>query len=159
MTPSNPTNIEARLEKGFRRSFPLYDFVGLEIQSASDGIYRCFVPFKASNMNHIATIHAGIQWAASEVLGGVVMMSVFEGTPIFAVVKKVSIEFKRPARSGITAEALFDASAAEKLKAEFEEEGEANFVLHASVRDEDGVEVAAAEAHYLLRKPREAGRG
>ena len=155
MTHTPDTEYEARLEKRFRRDFPIYDFVGLEVLSARDGVYRCFVPYRESNMNHIATIHAGIQWSASEVVGGVVIMSLFEGIPVFAVVKDVSIEFKRPARSGITVEASLDEAEAERLKAEFERKGEVGFSLHSVVRDEDGVEVAAADANYLVRKPRE----
>ena len=148
-------NEEARLEEILRRNFPLYEFIGLEVQSARDGIYRCFVPHRPSNNNHIDTIHAGIQWSASEVLGGLVMISVLKGVPFFAVVKDVAIEFKRPARSGISAEAFFDASSAEALKADFERGGEATFSLHVIVRDQDGVEVAVADANYLARKPRE----
>jgi hypothetical protein len=82
------------------------------------------------------------------------MMSALEGEPFFAVVKKVSIEFKRPARSGITTEAEFTEEAARKLRADFERDGEAGFCLHVVARDENGVEVAAAEADYLARKPR-----
>ncbi|HIG02705.1 MAG TPA: DUF4442 domain-containing protein [Myxococcales bacterium] len=154
MPPSNETSPEARLEKGLRRTFPIYDFVGLEVQSARDGIYRCFVPFRPENLNHIATIHAAIQWAASEVLGGLVMMSALGGVPFFAVVKKVTIEFKRPARSGISAQTEFTEDAAKKLRADFEREGEAGFTLHTVVRDDKGVEVAAADAEYLARRPR-----
>jgi acyl-coenzyme A thioesterase PaaI-like protein len=154
MSSPDESSPEVRLQRGLRRAFPIYDYVGLEVESARDGIYRCFVPFRASNMNHIATIHAAIQWAASEVLGGLVMMSALEGEPFFAVVKKVAIEFKRPARSGISAEALFGDEAARALRADFEGEGEAGFTLHAVVRDDQGVEVASAEAEYLVRRPR-----
>ena len=154
MPPSEETSREARLEEGLRRTFPLYDFVGLEVQSASDGVYRCFVPFRPENLNHIATIHAAIQWAASEVVGGLVMMSALAGVPFFAVVKNVSIDFKRPARSGITTEAEFDDAAAQRLRADFEREGEAGFSLHVTVCDDKGVEVASADAEYLARRPR-----
>ena len=72
---------EARIEARLKRNFPIYDYVGLEIESASDGIYRCVVPLRESNVNHIATVHAAIQWAAAEVLGGMVVMSVFCSEP------------------------------------------------------------------------------
>ena len=94
------------------------------------------------------------QWAASEVLGGLVMMSALEGEPFFAVVKNVSIEFKRPARSGITTEAEFTQEAARKLRADFVRDGEAGFSLHVRVCDDKGVEVATATAEYLSRRPR-----
>lgn len=146
---------EARLQAGLHKSFPIYEFVGLEVESASEGVYRCFVPYRPSNMNHISTIHAAIQWAASEVLGGLVMMSALEGLAFFAVVKNVSIDFKRPARSGITTETFFDDAEVARLRADFEKNGEGEFSLHCVVRDEDGVEVASADGGYLARKPRE----
>ena len=145
---------EARLEKRLRRDFPVYDFVGLKVRSARDGIYRCFVPYRESNMNHINTIHAGIQWSAAEAIGGVLVMTVFRETPIFAVVKNVSIEFKRAARSGITVEAGFDSSQEDQLKTAFHRDGEAEFSLQITLRREDGIEVASARAEYLVRTPR-----
>ena len=98
MPPSDETSLEARLEKGLRRTFPIYDFVGIEVQSAREGVYRCFVPFRPENLNHIATIHAAIQWAASEGLGGLVMMSALVSLVLWGlavgldvdVVKKIS---------------------------------------------------------------------
>ena len=142
------------MEENLRKQFPLYDFFGLEVQSVQDGVYRCFVPHRKSNLNHIDTIHAGIQWSAAEVLGGMVMISILQGVPFFAVVKRVTIEFKRPARSAMTAEAHFDEVPAQKLKTDFETRGEASFSLQVSLRDEDGVEVASAVGDYLARKPR-----
>ena len=155
MSTTSEMTEEARMEKSLRGQFPLYDFFGLEVESIQGGVYRCFVPHRESNVNHIDTIHAGIQWSASEVLGGMVMISILKGHPFFAVVKRVVIEFTRPARSGITAEALFDAAAAAKLKMDFESTGEAAFSLQVSVRDQEGTEVASATGDYLARKPRE----
>ncbi len=154
MEERDPGREEARLEALLRRGFPIYEYVGLEVRAARDGIYRCFVPLRESNLNHIGTVHAAIQWAASEVLGGLVMMSIFHSRPVFGVVKGVSIEFKRPARSHITVEATFSAADAEEVMATFESEGEAGFKLKARVLDDSGVEVAASEAEYLARKPR-----
>ena len=155
MSAPAETSKEERLQQGLRRTFPIYDYVGLEVQSAGEGVYRRFVPHRPSNMNHISTIHAAIQWAASEVLGGLVMMNALEGMDFFAVVKNVSIDFKRPARSGITTETFFDDAEVARLRADFEKNGEGEFSLHCVVRDEDGVEVASADGGYLARKPRE----
>ena len=154
MKEASETSLEARMESSLRKQLPLYDFFGLEVQSVRDGVYRCLVPHRKSNLNHLNTIHAGIQWSAAEVLGGMVMISVLQGTPFFAVVKHVSIDFKRPARTAITAEALFDEASAEMLKSDFETRGEASFALQVSLRDLDGVEVSSAVGDYLARKPR-----
>ena len=154
VTPTPKSNQEESLQRLFWRDFPLYEYMGLEIQSARDGIYRCFVPLRESNHNHMKTIHAGIQWSAAEAIGGVLVMTVFRGTPIFAVVKNVSIEFKRAARSGITVEASFDPSQEEQLKTTFHRDGEAVFSLDITLRREDEIEVASARAEYLVRTPR-----
>ncbi|MEE3327378.1 MAG: YiiD C-terminal domain-containing protein [Myxococcota bacterium] len=154
MSKKSGMSLEARMEESLREQFPLYDFFGLEVQSVHGGVYRCSVPHRRSNLNHIDTIHAGIQWSAAEVLGGMVMISTLQGLSFFAVVKRVSIDFKRPARSAIIAEAVFDDAFAERLKSDFETRGEASFSLEVSLRDEDGVEVASAVGDYLARKPR-----
>ncbi|MCH2171939.1 DUF4442 domain-containing protein [Myxococcota bacterium] len=154
MTPAPKSNQEESLQRLFWRDFPLYKYMGLEIQSARDGIYRCFVPLRESNHNYMKTIHAGIQWSAAEAIGGVLVMTVFRGTPIFAVVKHVSMDFKRAARSGVTVEANFDSTQEEQLKAAFQRDGEAAFSLDITLRREDKTEVASAHADYLIRTPR-----
>ncbi len=148
---------EAELQAQLRKLVPLYDHIDLAVEAARSGVYRCCVPLSDRTKNHFNTVHAAIQWASGEVLGGLVLLANFEVTELFAVVRRVSIEFMQPARSAIVAEAAFaDASVAE-IRRRLEADGEAEFSLEAVVTDESGQEVARTSATYLLRplRPRD----
>jgi uncharacterized protein (TIGR00369 family) len=152
---------EASIQAYLWKVLPIYEHVGLTVESARDEVYRCRVPLNEQNRNHINTVHAAIQWAAAEVLGGLVIVGNFDLGELFAVVRSVSIEFLRPARSAIVAEACFTEAQAEELRRELADRDEAEFALDAVIRDESGTEVARSNARYLIRKrsARSAGSG
>jgi acyl-coenzyme A thioesterase PaaI-like protein len=57
---------------------PLYKHIGLTVESAQGGHYRRRLPLDAKNTNHINTVHAALQWAAAEVVGGLVVFATFD---------------------------------------------------------------------------------
>ncbi len=142
---------EAELQAQLRLLVPLYEHIDLTVESSSAGVYRCRVPLSARTKNHFNTVHAAIQWASGEVLGGLVLLANFQVTELFAVVRKVSIEFMQPARSAIVAEASFADAAVAEIRRGLEADGEAEFSLDAVVTDESGQEVARTSSTYLLR--------
>jgi len=136
---------------------PLYLHVGLVVESANDGIYRCRVPVSPQNSNHINTIHAGIQWTVAEVLGGIVAIDVLgleKAANIFVAVRSATIEFLRPARTDITAEAILGSQESEGIRLLVDAAKEAVFVLQTSIRSTSGELVAAFSAEYLIRPKR-----
>jgi uncharacterized protein (TIGR00369 family) len=146
------TFTEASIQAYLWKFLPIYEHVGLTVESARDEVYRCRVPLNDQNSNHINTVHAAIQWAAAEILGGLVIVGNFDLEQLFAVVRSVSIDFLRPARTAIVAEAFFPDARAEELKRELANRDEAEFELYAVIRDESGTEVARSNAQYLIRK-------
>lgn len=150
---------EAAVEATIRRLCPLYAQIDLSVESIRDGIYRCRVPLNRANGNHLNTIHAAIQWTAAEMLGGLVAIRIIGPerlTAMLVAVQSVSIDFKRPARSAIIAEALFDEQEAKQIKQLVDDGKDATFRLDAVVRSESGETVAVTEAVYVLRPSRPA---
>jgi len=150
---------EAAVEATIRRLCPLYAQIDLSVESVRDGIYRCRVPLNRANGNHLNTIHAAIQWAAAEMLGGLVAIRIIGPerlNAMHAAVQSVSIDFKRPARTAIIAEALFDEQEAREIKQLIDDGKDATFRVNAVVRSESGETVAATEAVYVLRRLRPA---
>lgn len=131
---------------------PLYEHIGLVVESARDGIYRCRVPLTQQNGNHLNTVHAAIQWAVAELLGGMVTVVTFGiEHRIFVAVRSVSIEFLRPARTTITAEALFGEQDALQMKRLVIAGSNATFRLRAVIRSDSGETVATSDAEYVVR--------
>lgn len=135
--------------------FPIYSHIGLTVESVSNGIYRCQIPINDQNLNHIRTIHACIQWAAAEVLGGLVVIANLDHSRLFFVVRTVTIRFLKPARTDVSAEAFFADKRVEALQDKLILRGEASFDLDAVIRDNHGTIVAETSAEYLIRKKRE----
>lgn len=141
---------------------PLYKHIGLTVESAQDGVYRCRVPFTPQNTNHLNTVHAAVQWAAAEVLGGIVVVATVAPEDLFSIfgaVRSVSIEFIRPARTAIIAEAHLDAEEILQIKQRVSAREEAVFRLRAVVRSESGEVVATSDGQYVIRPRRAAQPG
>jgi acyl-coenzyme A thioesterase PaaI-like protein len=135
--------------------FPIYKHIGLTVESAAGGLYSCRIPMIESNQNHIGTVHACIQWAAAEVLGGLVILANFDHSRLFFVVRTVTIQFLKPARTDLIAEASLPDERVRELQAHLLRHGEVGFALDATVRDNQGVTVAETVADYLIRNKRE----
>lgn len=149
---------EAAVQEFLWRSCPIYHHIGLVIESMRDGIYRCRVPLTPQNGNHLNTVHAAIQWAAAELPGGLVVAAIFDPGQLtktnFVAVRSVSIEFLRPARTAITAEAVLGMQEAMEIKRLVTEGESAAFRLHTVVRNDSGETVATADAEYVIRPQR-----
>jgi acyl-coenzyme A thioesterase PaaI-like protein len=132
-------------------NLPLHKHIGLVVDSARNGVYRCHIPLSAENRNHFASVHAAVQWAGAEMLGGLVVLSNFDLSQLFVAVRSVSIQFLKPGRTGITAETRSSDGQVEEIRQELQSRGEADFRLHAVIRDDSNL-VAETEAEYVVRK-------
>lgn len=142
---------EKEIEDWAKSNLPVYEFMGLKVTSVSDGVYSCFVPLNANTGNHISTVHAAFQWAAAEILGGLVVMTRRTSTRYVPVVKSLNIEFKRPALSDITSEARFSDEEVEAMNVALESTGRYDFDLNAVIRNVQGDVVAEATGRYAVR--------
>jgi len=148
-------SLEEKIERDLRRDLPVYEYMDLRIESASNGVYRCAVPLNEGNTNHFHTIHAAIQWAVAEVLGGLVWAEWKPAEGDFIpVVKRFEIDFKRPAFTRIVAETRFSAEQAQTLRAALAAEGRHDFELGSVIRNDAGETVAEAKGTYAIRPAR-----
>jgi acyl-coenzyme A thioesterase PaaI-like protein len=150
---------DAEIQAMLYQHLPLYEHIGMTVESSQDGIYRCRLPLEARNSNHINTVHAALQWATAEALGGVLIIDTFGSScfaKVFVAVKSASIEFVRPARTAIIAEAIPDPQELQRIKALVDAGKEAQFSLGVTIRSADGEAVARMSANYIARPKRAA---
>ena len=150
---------ESEIQAMFYQYLPLYEHIGMTVESARDGIYRCRLPLDARNSNHFNTVHAALQWATAEALGGLLLVDMFGQNcfaKLFVAVKSAAIEFLRPARTAITAEAIADPKELQRIKALVDAGQEAQFSLGVRVLSADGETVARMCANYIARPKRAA---
>lgn len=143
--------VEEELEKWAKTNFPIYEYMGLKIVSASNGLYQCSVPLTINTGNHFNTVHAAFQWASAEILGGLIVFSNRPDEKYVPVVRSMEIEFKSPARSGITAEACFTDAEVEVMVASLKSSGRYDFELRVTIRDVAEEIVAESKASYAVR--------
>jgi len=152
---------EIDIQAALHEYFPLYRHIGLVVETARDGWYRCSLPFEPKNTNHIGTIHAALQWAAAEVLGGLVVFASFELSEfgqVYAAVCGATVEFMRPARTSITAEAFLEPKENERIRQEVLAGREARFSLDVGVHSTSGEVVAKFRGDYIVRPRRPASQ-
>jgi acyl-coenzyme A thioesterase PaaI-like protein len=147
--------LEEKIERRLRKHLPIYEYMDFKVESASEGVYRCAVPLNAKNENHFHTVHAALQWASVEALGGLIWYATKPPSDGWLpVVRRFEIDFKRPARSNIVAETFFPESEAKSLRAALVENGRFDFALESTIRDVAGETVATAKGFYAVRAVR-----
>ncbi|MEW6472010.1 MAG: PaaI family thioesterase [Actinomycetota bacterium] len=141
----------AALEARLRLLIPLYEHIGIRIESVGE-VLACTVPLTEANANHLGGVHAAVQWAAAEVLGGIAFLAHPELGDCWIVVPDLNITFKRVARTALRAEAVFDAVRVDDVAAQLAATGRADYEVAMTLRDTTGDVVATAVGHYHLRR-------
>lgn len=124
--------------------------MGVRAVDLEPGRIVCWVPL-AGNGNHLGTMYAGVLFTVAEVLGGGICLPSFDLTRYYPVVKSVRIDFRKPARTDVLAEATLSPERVAAIKAAADEHGKAEFQLTATLADNDGTVVATTEGTYQLR--------
>jgi len=131
---------------------PLYGSIALNVERADD-VLECSVPLSPHNRNHLGTMHAGVQWSAAEMLGGLLYIAHVQTLgSCSAVVCEVSIKFQKPAKSRVRARTTFDANQVQALAAALEREGKAFIELDIELLDDADLVVSTVVAKYRYRR-------
>lgn len=146
-TEPGPATLEARV----REMCPLYEHIGLCIERLDD-VIACSVPLSASNVNHLGGMHAAVQWAVAEAIGGIAYFAHPELGDCWIAVRDVTITFHRVARTDLRAEARFDADHRSAIVEQLDAEGTADYQVEIVLIDTDGTAVTTAVGHYYLRR-------
>lgn len=125
--------------------------MGVRIVELERGRCASEVPMEG-NGNHFGVMYAGVLFTVAEVLGGAIGLPTFDVSQFYPLVKDLQITFKRPAKTTIRAEVSLDDETIDKVTAEAEERGKADFTLDAVLTDESGEVVATTHGLYQLRR-------
>jgi acyl-coenzyme A thioesterase PaaI-like protein len=142
----------------FLSLLPLAQHTGMTVEAAENGVFRVRLPLTADTGNHMQTMHAALQFAVAEVLGGLVVVTAVpleDLAKIFGAVKSAEIEYLRPARSHVTAEVQVPPEEIARIRQCVAEGREARFTLAPSLRDAEGRDVARFSGVYVIRPRRE----
>ena len=141
-----------QIEATVKQVLPLAKFMDVEVLSAADGDYRCRVPLNEQTKNHFNSVHAAIQWAGAELLGGLIWIQNQPGSNYRFVMREMTIRFLKPAMDDIEACAQFDDAQIKAMKSDLQETGRHDFELEAEIKNKNGDVLATTTGCYAIRK-------
>ena len=149
---TDASTMEAELQAYLWKILPIYAYIGLIVESCGS-VVQCSVPMIDPNRNHLGGMHAAVQWAVAEMLGGVAYYAhKAELGECWAVVRDVSISFLKPAMTDIRARASFGEAEVAQIKAQLDAAGKAEFVLDIELLDATNTLVTTGRGKYYLRR-------
>ena len=124
---------------------------GLQIVGLREHYVKMLMPLEG-NINHVGIMYAGSLFTIGEVTGGLYWGLEFDREKTFPIVKEINIQFKRPAATDVTLEAVFDEAEVKKVEAEMDDVGKADFTLDLEVKDANDVTVSLVHGIWQVRK-------
>ncbi len=124
--------------------------MGLEVLESKPRYVKLMAPLKG-NENHIGIMYAGALFTLAEVPGGALFATSFDVTKYYPIVKDLSIRFRRPATTDVTIEMTMSQEEVERIQAEADEKGKADYVLEGELKDASGEVVALSKGTYQIR--------
>ena len=128
---------------------PFAAHVGVALDEVGPGTASATLDQSHSTSNHIATMHAGALFTLAEAASGAAMAGMFfeRLAAVRPVAASATIDYMRPAKGLITADARIDASK-DALLAALDADGKVRFAVSVTLRDGEGREVAAMRVDW-----------
>lgn len=130
---------------------PFVGRTGLEIEVLEKGYTKMRMPF-APNVNHVGTMYAGALFTLAEFPGGAIFISSFDTSRYYPIVRDMSIRFRRPVTTDVWVEVRVSEEFVQKVQAEAEANGKADYEWESEIKDANGVVVAIAKSIFQMRK-------
>jgi len=139
------------LTAGVHALVPILGQMGIRVDDASRGRAAATLPIEP-NRNHFGVAYAGSLLSVAEMLGGVIGLNTFSLEGFVPLVKRVDIQFRRPATTDVTATTTLSEDEISRIEAEALANGKSDFVLEATITDASGEVVALTTGDYQLRR-------
>jgi hypothetical protein len=138
------------LEKFAGKKVAFIERMGLETVELRRGYVKLKAPL-GGNENHVGIMYAGAPCTLAEVPGGSLFSSSFDVKRFYPIVKEMSIRFRRPAMTDVTIEMTMSDQEVQRIQAEAEANGKADYTLEGEIKDDSGEVVAISTGIYQIR--------
>lgn len=129
---------------------PFVERMGLKALELAPGRVKLMAPLKG-NENHINSMYAGALFTVGEMPVGALYATTFDVTKYYPIIKEMTIQFKKLAKTDVTIELQISDEKVEQIVAEVDEVGKSEFALESEIKDESGEVVALCRGVYQLR--------
>lgn len=131
-------------------TIPMLAKIGIKLTVVERERASSWIPLEG-NGNHFGVMYAGSLYCAAECLAGSIGFANFDGAKYYPLVKTSTIRFKRPATTDISGTTSLDAATLERMSADLEAQGKADFVLDVELTDTNGQVVATMSSECQVR--------
>jgi thioesterase domain-containing protein len=136
-------------------SVPILEAMGIRVVEVRPGFAAADLP-PEPNVNHFGVTYAGSLFSVAEMLGGLLALTTFDFEGELAgfvpLVKESTIRFRRPALGVVRASASLPDDEITRVRREAMATGKGEFVLEATLTDEQGEVVASTVGTYQVRR-------
>jgi thioesterase domain-containing protein len=136
-------------------SVPILEAMGIRVVEVRPGFAAAELP-PEPNVNHFGVTYAGSLFSVAEMLGGVLSLVTFDFEGELAgfvpIVKVSTIRFRRPALGVVRASASLPDAEVARVRGDALQTGKGEFVLEATLTDEQGEVVATTVGTYQVRR-------
>lgn len=133
------------------KGIPFVANTGIDVEVLEKGYTKMRLPF-APNKNHVGTMYAGALFTLAELPGGAIFMTSFDIQRFYPIVRDMSIRFRRPATGDVWVEVRVSDEFVQKVQAEADANGKADYEWECELKDDSGTVVAISKNVYQLRK-------
>ena len=136
-------------------SVPILEAMGIHVVEVRPGFAAADLP-PEPNVNHFGVTYAGSLFSVAEMLGGLLALTTFDFEGELAgfvpLVKESTIRFRRPALGVVRASGALSDEEVARVRREALATGKGEFVLEATLTDEEGEVVASTVGTYQVRR-------
>ena len=131
----------------------IHKTLGIQLAAAGDA-HILALPKSPLLLNHLGTVHAGVQFMLAEACSGEFLIRHFGDNPlhVFAVLRASNIKFRNPAHGELRASARFLESSRVSATDEFASRGRTFASVFVEVSDANDVVTMTGQYDWFLRR-------
>jgi acyl-coenzyme A thioesterase PaaI-like protein len=128
---------------------PFVGRTGVKVIEMTPRSVKARMPLEG-NENHINIMYMGALCTLAEVPGGVLAGTCFDLNKYVPIIKEISLQFFRPAKSDVTLEATLSEDEIKRINDALASKGKTDFTLEGELKDESGDMVAKSKVIFNL---------
>jgi uncharacterized protein (TIGR00369 family) len=131
----------------------IHKVLGIELAPENE-THLLRLPVSSLHLNHLGTIHAGVQFALAEACSGEFLLRHFGNDPnqVFAVLRTSNVKFHKPAQGELRASAQFVGKPGASPLEELASRGRTFASVLVEVLDENAVITMSGQYDWFLRR-------
>jgi acyl-coenzyme A thioesterase PaaI-like protein len=131
----------------------IHKMLGMQLAAAGDA-HILVLPESPLVLNHVGTVHAGVQFVLAEACSGEFLLRHLGGDPsrVFAILRTSNVKFRKPAHGELRASAQFLEKSRASLTDELASRGRAFASVLVEVSDANAVLTMSGQYDWFLQR-------